>query len=742
MLAWLQAEATNSSMTSEQACEGHDGAAYLQRIRKEAENIQESSASLAVPVADCFNIEEGECEGAQPSPNSGTARCKACNQCTGSSTTPCNETIPSAGGSNARFPLGRLACGNDGSTSPLGQCSTSNSITPENFWVFKDANDYLQCQGKDVCKGSWRVKNVGAVCCSGEQTCNNDLVAIFGTDVPSGSDAATCVNDVCCDGLSTCYGSSNDGPDRSGTPPSTQFLDSGTLMCRGSSACYQIWAQISKNLYCSAFSGVGFDGDVCSASGNRFDFLNSDGSSHCVTCLGDSSKIPCASSTYYFDTVNAKVKMICGDGKEACKSAKVVVASSGTCIEIKCVAGSSTCTDLVPTLNGATCHCTGDEDLCETIKDPNGVLNVAPNAVCPYSSDANPCSFTADPCADPTACCDSVGATATVGSSNSPPNCATGCSCVPGPDVTTTGIITGDPHIDTFDGQHYLLLKQGSFSFWRFSGSDAEILSAKNQNLLKKLPVDFKIYAHYSGHTSYTKGLLLVDSSGATSPKRALELTSEDCTWRTKTKDTEWSAVEKPQLLSLPDADGDEMTAFRMTEPLHGQKMYVELLMKKADGAFKKIANLYVRCKPGYHMNMKMGMASKEDIGLVQGQIAAQGHTAAGEAHKASFLQGMRMRSDSEFVVSDEWTDLGGSAAAAAYLSEVDEEGPTVFLKDCTGQEQKEAKAMCKKYLGEPPTRSEDPQSFEHNFDSCVFDVCNGGGEVAAQLAAEIFRAQ
>jgi hypothetical protein len=29
---------------------------------------------------------------------------------------------------------------------------------------------------------------------------------------------------------------------------------------------------------------------------------------------------------------------------------------------------------------------------------------------------------------------------------------------------------------------------------------------------------------------------------------------------------------------SLPDADGDEMTAFRMTEPLHGQKMYVELL--------------------------------------------------------------------------------------------------------------------------------------------------------------------
>lgn len=289
-----------------------------------------------------------------------------------------------------------------------------------------------------------------------------------------------------------------------------------------------------------------------------------------------------------------------------------------------------------------------------------------------------------------------------------------------------------------------MLLKQGSFSFWRFSGSDAEIFSAKNHALLKKLPVDFKLYAHYSGHTSYTKGLLLVDSSGATSPQRALELTSEDCLWRTKTKDTEWSAVEKPQLLSLPDADGDEMTAFRMTEPLHESgKMYVELLMKKTDGAFKKIANLYVRCKPGYHMNTKITMTSKEDIGLVQGQLGAKGHTAAGENHKASFLEGgRRVRSDSEFGTSQKWTDLGGSAAAETYLSEVDEEGEPAFLKDCSGQEKIEAEAVCKKYLGEPPTHSADLHSFENRLDSCIFDVCNGGGEVAAELAADIFHAE
>ena len=96
---------------------------------------------------------------------------------------------------------------------------------------------------------------------------------------------------------------------------------------------------------------------------------------------------------------------------------------------------------------------------------------------------------------------------------------------------------------------------------------------------------------------------------------------------------------------SLPDADGDEMTAFKMTKSLKGH-MSVELLgfsgygfdtraigtgpnnlshvliqkiqrlnhyhtryllpslsprllMKKADGAFKKIGNLYASCKPG-----------------------------------------------------------------------------------------------------------------------------------------------
>ena len=95
------------------------------------------------------------------------------------------------------------------------------------------------------------------------------------------------------------------------------------------------------------------------------------------------------------------------------------------------------------------------------------------------------------------------------------------------------------------------------------------------------------------GHSSFTKGLLLVatqllviidwchwclrfrcqdshiimlyhvvtsvtqDSSGGVStPKRSLELTSENCTWRTMARDSgeqKWNVVQEPSLLFLGD---------------------------------------------------------------------------------------------------------------------------------------------------------------------------------------------
>ena len=44
----------------------------------------------------------------------------------------------------------------------------------------------------------------------------------------------------------------------------------------------------------------------------------------------------------------------------------------------------------------------------------------------------------------------------------------------------------------------------------------------------------------------------------------------------------------------------------------------------------------------GYHINTKIAMTSKEDIGLVQGQVGAHGHTAAGATGARKFGGGCR----------------------------------------------------------------------------------------------------
>ena len=75
----------------------------------------------------------------------------------------------------------------------------------------------------------------------------------------------------------------------------------------------------------------------------------------------------------------------------------------------------------------------------------------------------------------------------------------------------------GDPHIHTLDGSHYTLLREGSFLLWRFG--------------LPQPHVEWQIFAHYAGRQSFTKGLLLVDTSG--SEPSSMEITSERCEWQT-----------------------------------------------------------------------------------------------------------------------------------------------------------------------------------------------------------------
>lgn len=311
--------------------------------------------------------------------------------------------------------------------------------------------------------------------------------------------------------------------------------------------------------------------------------------------------------------------------------------------------------------------------------------------------------------------------------------------------TTALGAGEGDPHIHTLDGEHYLLLSQGSFSFWRYSGVDAEVQS-------KKAPVDFEVFAHYSGHSSYTKGLLLVDRSGASSAKAShqiMELTAEDCRWRAKTRDGSWQLVDKPALLALGE-DGDEMTAFNVARS-KGQKMHVEFLMKSGAESFKNIGTLYATCKPQHHINMKMAMFSQDDVHLVKGQLGPHGNK-TGRGYRsdrlpaASLLEtmGQKLSMDQDFLTKKGWTELGGSASANAYLKRVDEEG-VALLQSCSKEAEGAARATCSKFLGSPPGPQESltgrSATLRETFEDCVFDVCAGGGEAAAELAAEIVNA-
>eukprot|EP00438_Fugacium_kawagutii_P036501 Skav201086 [mRNA] locus=scaffold2138:150458:157689:- [translate_table: standard] len=243
---------------------------------------------------------------------------------------------------------------------------------------------------------------------------------------------------------------------------------------------------------------------------------------------------------------------------------------------------------------------------------------------------------------------------------------------------------------------------------WLFNGT---VYCAYNDGTLGglqrttgRVPVDFQVFAHYSGHASYTKGLLLVDRSGGSAePAIAAELTSEDCRWRTKQRSDGWRMVDeltKPELLT----GAEEMVAFKIARSKH-QKMHVELLMKTPQG-FKKVGVLYAVCKQHDHIDMKMTMFSKEDVRMVQGQ-------------------------------------LGGHEKAS---KEMDQEGPAV-LKSCTEKEKVQANAICSKYLGSGPSLQDKEaqeraqRHFRNALADCVFDVCAGGGESAAELAADIMNA-
>jgi len=275
--------------------------------------------------------------------------------------------------------------------------------------------------------------------------------------------------------------------------------------------------------------------------------------------------------------------------------------------------------------------------------------------------------------------------------------------CVPVP-----GEVIGDPHIHTMDGHDYLLLNQGSFALWHLTGLKAGAHSSTD--------VDWQIYTHYSGHKSFTKGLLLVDQSGG-KPRQTLELTSQDCTWRSKTPGKDWAVVDGPELISVDSATGFDMTG-----------KHVRFYMNGKDGR-RDVAVVSYSCRPSHNINMNVKMLHSDKNMVVEGELRP--------ARKAVSLV---QTTDEEYQQHKSWTALGGSGKAAVYLEAMDEPGSgSNFLQTqkCQDAQKAEATKMCQKHLGEKMAKALTGPNADF-FGDCVFDVCTGAGEVAAELAAEL----
>ena len=89
-------------------------------------------------------------------------------------------------------------------------------------------------------------------------------------------------------------------------------------------------------------------------------------------------------------------------------------------------------------------------------------------------------------------------------------------------------------------------------------------------------------------------------------------------------------------------------------------------------------------------------------------------------------------RDDQEFEVAKPWAELGGSSHAQQYLQNFDAHQNSVFIQMCDSRAQADARALCQKHLGTAAHSS--------YFAECVYDVCSGAGEVAAEMAAEMLK--
>lgn len=587
------------------------------------------------------------------------------------------------------FPSGFLYCFND--PPPINEAATCtierNNV---NSYSFQNPNDYLNCTGPSACFG-FRLRDFSALCCDGNQACRNDDRLVLPNEFRLVKGNPNCDQDVCCRGIRSC----SNGAVISGAR---------SAACRSFNACEEANMFLSKDLFCSR--------PVACRRGN-FSFAG--GGTHCVQCLDAGSPRepfaqPCEESQMSFKAGKAELQC----ARNTCNNS-VISLSESSCIHIRCE-DSISCGGMAVNeddSSGNSCFCSGP-----------GCSSLVGTLTCNEPSTAAPCGENiCKSDGTPSAFCDRGLA--------DPPDCS---SCATG------GGMHGDPHISTLDGRNYRVRAQGNFLLWGFSGLDAEVPSPKG--LMKRVPLDFRIYANYARQGSWAKGILLVDYSGVTELRQALEFTSEDCAWKTKTELDSWQTLKLKKddagfLQNLVDADGAIFGAFKVTKSAKGAPATflhsVQLFMGTQSG-LTKVAQLWVTCRAGNHLAAKLKMSSVMHNRFVKGELALTGHSSLVTGSKKG--RGVSLAtSDMEFAEHSSWSNLGGSETAETYLASLQAAQLSLAaVNRCTAEEETAAVSMCQKHLG----KSGNAAAHDDFLADCAFDICAGGGEAAAQLAADL----
>eukprot|EP00438_Fugacium_kawagutii_P021452 Skav221421 [mRNA] locus=scaffold1064:250515:254244:- [translate_table: standard] len=234
--------------------------------------------------------------------------------------------------------------------------------------------------------------------------------------------------------------------------------------------------------------------------------------------------------------------------------------------------------------------------------------------------------------------------------------------------------------------------------------------------------VEWQIFAHYSGRQSFTKGLLLVDTSGPQPSK--MEITAEQCQWQTngvKGNPSEWLSINEGPLPTGPSSH----------LKLVGNNADMKQVQFFLAGEEAPVATLKVLCRQGRHMNVKLHMANQKWKRFVSGQL--KGTSQSPSSKEASMLQ-LAVKEDQEFEMKKTWEELGGSPHGQQYLESFDHSQNLGFIQTCYGQAEAEARAICHKHLGDLGGKD------SAYFQECVFDVCAGAGEAGAEMVAEILK--